>query len=277
MRPAVAGGWRTVVAKDMPGGLAYGLYSNTNGELPRHRGVDRRDVARRSTAPPRCRREAGATSRSTYDGTTLRLFVNGAQVAQLLAAGSLATSTVPLHIGGNGVWGEWFNGAIDEVRDLQPRAHRQRDPERHGPEHHARHDRADDPRADADAGRRGHQRRHVADGAIQRADGRRRSITRSTFQLKDAANAARPGDGHVRRRHEHRDADAAERAHLRRDVHGHRQGRRRRRHATSPATRSRPTRAGRSRSKRRRRRSSSSARPATASARTSARSSRTRA
>ena len=52
----------------------------------------------------------------TYDGSVLRLYVNGAQASQLVVAGSLATSTSALHIGGNGSWGEWFNGTIDEVR-----------------------------------------------------------------------------------------------------------------------------------------------------------------
>ncbi len=53
---------------------------------------------------------------ATYDGTTLRLYVNGAQVAQLAVAGSIPTSNSPLRIGGNAIWGEWFNGLIDEVR-----------------------------------------------------------------------------------------------------------------------------------------------------------------
>ena len=53
---------------------------------------------------------------TTYDGATLRLFVNGVQVGQLAATGSLTVSTGPLRIAGNAVWGEWFNGPIDEVR-----------------------------------------------------------------------------------------------------------------------------------------------------------------
>ena len=31
-------------------------------------------------------------------------------------SGSILTSNSPLRIGGNGIWGEWFNGLIDEVR-----------------------------------------------------------------------------------------------------------------------------------------------------------------
>ena len=46
----------------------------------------------------------------------LALYVNGTQAAQLLVAGSIVTSTGPLKIGGNAIWGEWFQGLIDEVR-----------------------------------------------------------------------------------------------------------------------------------------------------------------
>jgi hypothetical protein len=53
---------------------------------------------------------------STYDGSTLRLYVNGVLVSSTAAAGSLAASSGVLRIGGNGVWPEWFAGLIDEVR-----------------------------------------------------------------------------------------------------------------------------------------------------------------
>jgi uncharacterized repeat protein (TIGR01451 family) len=53
---------------------------------------------------------------TTYDGTTLRLYVNGSQVASKAQTGSLATSTNPLHIGGDAIFGQYFSGLIDEVR-----------------------------------------------------------------------------------------------------------------------------------------------------------------
>ena len=53
---------------------------------------------------------------TTYDGTTLRLFVNGALVSSTLMSGPIATSSGALRIGGNSLWGEWFRGRIDEVR-----------------------------------------------------------------------------------------------------------------------------------------------------------------
>ncbi len=115
VRPAVAGGWRTAIAKDQPGNLAYGLYTNTNGTFPGGEisvGGTQRSMNGTSTLP------VGSWSHvaATYDGATLRIFVNGTQSAQLAVAGSIATSSSALHIGGNGVWGEWFNGTIDEVR-----------------------------------------------------------------------------------------------------------------------------------------------------------------
>ena len=53
---------------------------------------------------------------ATYDGTTLRLFVNGSLVGSRAVASPLLTSTGVLRFGGNSVWGEFFAGRIDEVR-----------------------------------------------------------------------------------------------------------------------------------------------------------------
>ena len=46
----------------------------------------------------------------------LALYVNGAQAATLVVSGSIVTTTGALRIGGNTIWGEYFNGLIDEVR-----------------------------------------------------------------------------------------------------------------------------------------------------------------
>ena len=53
---------------------------------------------------------------ATYDGATLRLYVNGAEVGNRVITGALLTSTGVLRIGGNSIWGEFFQGRIDEVR-----------------------------------------------------------------------------------------------------------------------------------------------------------------
>ncbi len=52
----------------------------------------------------------------TYDKVTLRLYVNGVQVASAAATANIATSTNPLQIGGDSLYGQYFNGRIDEVR-----------------------------------------------------------------------------------------------------------------------------------------------------------------
>ena len=52
----------------------------------------------------------------TYDGATLRLYVNGTQVASTAHIGSIATSTNALQIGGDSLYGQYFAGMIDEVR-----------------------------------------------------------------------------------------------------------------------------------------------------------------
>ena len=52
----------------------------------------------------------------TYDGATLRLYVNGVQVSSAARTGSIATSTNPLQIGGDSLFGQYFSGTIDEVR-----------------------------------------------------------------------------------------------------------------------------------------------------------------
>ncbi len=52
----------------------------------------------------------------TYDGATLRLYVNGIQVSSRATIGMIKRTTDPLWIGGNQPYGEYFHGLIDEVR-----------------------------------------------------------------------------------------------------------------------------------------------------------------
>ena len=53
---------------------------------------------------------------TTYDGATLRFYVNGIQVSSLAQTGSIVTSSNPLQIGGDSIFGQYFQGTIDEVR-----------------------------------------------------------------------------------------------------------------------------------------------------------------
>ncbi|MGC1614963.1 MAG: LamG-like jellyroll fold domain-containing protein, partial [Candidatus Acidiferrum sp.] len=52
---------------------------------------------------------------ATYDGATLRLYVNGVQVSSRSMSDSLVSSTQPLQIGGDPAFGQYFKGFIDEV------------------------------------------------------------------------------------------------------------------------------------------------------------------
>jgi hypothetical protein len=114
VNPSVSGGWRTVLFKEQAADLVYGLYAFretgvANGQVyvGGERGVNA------SAATPL---NVWTHLAVTYDGAMLRLFSNGAQVAQLAQAGSIAVSTGVLRIGGNAIWSEWFKGLIDEVR-----------------------------------------------------------------------------------------------------------------------------------------------------------------
>jgi hypothetical protein len=116
VKPALNGGWRTVLLKERPGDLAYALYGTAPGapsaQLTTPAGGDYR-TADAATALPL---NSWSHLAATYDGALLRLFVNGVQVATHGYAGSLPTSASDLFIGGNSVWTEFFEGLIDEVR-----------------------------------------------------------------------------------------------------------------------------------------------------------------
>jgi len=52
----------------------------------------------------------------TYDGTTLRIYVNGVLANSAAVTGALASSNYPLTIGGDTLYAQYFRGIIDEVR-----------------------------------------------------------------------------------------------------------------------------------------------------------------
>ena len=116
VRPTSAlSGWRTVVLKEQPGDLVYGLYASASGYLPSgHVFVAGDD--KRVSAPAALPADTWSHLATTYDGTTLRLYVNGTPAGELALSGPLTASSGVLRIGGNLVWDEWFAGTIDEVR-----------------------------------------------------------------------------------------------------------------------------------------------------------------
>ena len=114
VRPATTGGWRTVLMKERPGYYDWALYSDTDFNRPSAFVFNSADREVRGTAQVVA--NTWTHLAATYDGTVLALYVNGTQAATFLTSGSITTNTAALKIGGNAVWGEWFNGLIDEVR-----------------------------------------------------------------------------------------------------------------------------------------------------------------
>jgi concanavalin A-like lectin/glucanase superfamily protein len=56
---------------------------------------------------------------TTFDGSTLRFYVNGELVSTEPYSGTIPNSRTPLHIGGNSIVGQFFTGIIDELRIYQ--------------------------------------------------------------------------------------------------------------------------------------------------------------
>jgi hypothetical protein len=52
----------------------------------------------------------------TYDGTSIRLYVDGDEASSIPASGLIRRTSSPLWIGGNRPYGEYFRGVIDDVR-----------------------------------------------------------------------------------------------------------------------------------------------------------------
>ena len=112
---ALGSAYRTVLFREQPGNEVYSLYANQSspqapvGEV--YAGGYKDAVG--SGALP-----IGSWTHlaMSYDGASVRLYVNGTLVSTTAAPGSLASSSGVLRIGGNNIWGEYFSGLIDEVR-----------------------------------------------------------------------------------------------------------------------------------------------------------------
>jgi glucose/arabinose dehydrogenase len=115
LRPSALGNaWRMVALKENAGAMTYALYASTDTGRPTGQAnVGGERDARAATALPTATWSHLAV---TYDGTTVRLYVNGTQAATRTAGGAMSVSTRPLKIGGNAVWGEWYAGLLDDVR-----------------------------------------------------------------------------------------------------------------------------------------------------------------
>jgi methionine-rich copper-binding protein CopC len=117
VKPTSFNGWESVLMKERTGGLVYSMYAaddTLNAPIGYVRTASGDNSAQRNTSLPL---NQWSHLASTFDGSTLRLYVNGIEVVNQSATGSMAASTGALRIGGDSVFGgEFFEGLIDDIR-----------------------------------------------------------------------------------------------------------------------------------------------------------------
>jgi glucose/arabinose dehydrogenase len=106
--------WRAMAVKETATGLAWALYPFGDAGFPSGHAFTASEQWARGTSVLAL--NAWSHVAVTYDGTTVRFFVNGTQVGTKAQTGSLVTSSQPLRFGGDAVWPEWFKGRLDEIR-----------------------------------------------------------------------------------------------------------------------------------------------------------------
>ncbi|MEN3358138.1 MAG: hypothetical protein V7637_2120 [Mycobacteriales bacterium] len=115
VRPTSVTGRRTVIFKERADGIAYALYAGSNNSHPQgyaYLGGAERAV----TGPAELPLNTWTHLAASYDGSTMRLYRNGVEVATHAAAGAIPPRAGPLEIGANALWAEPFAGRLDEIR-----------------------------------------------------------------------------------------------------------------------------------------------------------------
>lgn len=105
--------WQTIVMKETSNNAVYYLDSSNKKNLPEIAFNDGSWHVLKSTALPL---NQWTHLVGTYDGQYQRLYANGVEVANRPQTGLIPASNGVLRIGGSGLWGEYFNGKIDELR-----------------------------------------------------------------------------------------------------------------------------------------------------------------
>jgi methionine-rich copper-binding protein CopC len=119
VKPASLIGWTTVVIKERgTNGLAYSLYNSDDTNRPPAAYINAGGLDQSVIGPSNLPLNSWSFLAATFDGANLRLYLNGNLVSTRVVTGGtgITTTTNPLRIGGNSMWGEYFNGLIDEVR-----------------------------------------------------------------------------------------------------------------------------------------------------------------
>jgi hypothetical protein len=118
IKPTANSGWRTVLMKENGSELAYGMYARESSNRPSGwiRPNPTSGSSKTVTGTSALPLNAWTHLVTTYDGTNLRLYINGTLNKTTAITGTMYTSSNPLKIGGNSMWGEYYAGLIDEVR-----------------------------------------------------------------------------------------------------------------------------------------------------------------
>jgi chitodextrinase len=114
VRPASADEWRDVIVKETSDDISYGLFANSKSSTPA--GIVNNGTERIAYGTSKLPLAAWTFLAATYDGGAVRLYVNGTLASTFAATGSMLQSGQPLRIGGDAIWGEWFDGTIDQIR-----------------------------------------------------------------------------------------------------------------------------------------------------------------
>ena len=109
--PASLSSWRSALMKETPTDISYAIYANTSGN--RYAGIaGAYEVDGRSQLPL----NTWSFVAVTYDGATIRVYLNGTQISTSNRTTTMPVTAQPLRIGGDSQWGEYFNGLIDNIR-----------------------------------------------------------------------------------------------------------------------------------------------------------------
>jgi hypothetical protein len=114
VRPTSVSSWRTVLVKNVSGGMVYSLFASDTTSAAA--GYVRTTADLGVPSPSPLALNVWTHLAVTYDGAMLRLYVGGVQVASRAVSGSMPASTGVLSIGGNSLGLGFFQGLIDDVR-----------------------------------------------------------------------------------------------------------------------------------------------------------------
>jgi glucose/arabinose dehydrogenase len=116
--PNVApGDYTTVLMKEQPNEMVYTLYAGAVSSTPNRPSEYIYTTGEQGNiGTAALKLNTWTHLAATYDGSMMRLYTNGNLVASNAVSGTMTNSTSQLSIGGNGIWGEYFQGFIDEIR-----------------------------------------------------------------------------------------------------------------------------------------------------------------